>query len=191
MLPARQHTDVPREPSANRLSKLRHLARTGDWICVGAMLLVAGYVVYLGMRPAALTAYLAQANPSAPAMDPNHPNLPAALLSLVPVMTLGITMWVARALFRLLGQARLFDEAVPRLLVRLGAFAVCTCLSGIAARTLIPLIIPNPDPHARPNLVLGVSEGEMAALIVGLLFYAFALVMREAMRVHEENQGFI
>lgn len=47
------------------------------------------------------------------------------------------------------------------------------------------------NPDGQQQLVIGVSTTDIASLIIGLLFHAFALVTHEALVIEDENRSFV
>jgi len=115
----------------------------------------------------------------------------AGMLSLIPVAIFVAAMWEVRRLFRLLGKSRVLDPAVPRLLVRLGRLAVAAAVAGIVVRTLVVLVMTSSNPPGQKHLVIGIGSNEFASLIIGLLLFAFALVVQESLRIVDENRSFV
>jgi hypothetical protein len=171
----------------DRRRTLRRISRAAECITLGGMVLVGTYSAYLGTDQDALTAYLQRDIPGI-AVPSGGSLILAYLLSLVPALIFIAALWEARGLFRLLGVTQIIDPAAPRRLVRLGILAIAASAAGIVVRLLLGLVMSSVGPR---QLVISISSSEISALIVGLLLLAFALVMREAVSVAEENRGFV
>jgi hypothetical protein len=115
----------------------------------------------------------------------------AYLTSLVPTAIFVAALWEARGFFRLLGATEIFDPAAPPRVVRLGVLAIAASIAGIVVRLVVGLIMSSADPAGPQQLVIAISSSEISSLIVGLLLFAFALVMREAASVAAENRSFV
>lgn len=85
----------------------------------------------------------------------------------------------------------LFDPAAPSLLRRIGLLAVAAAIAGVVVRMTVGPLMTSASPPGQQQLVLSVSSGDVAALVVGLLMLAFALVMREGIRLDEDNRSIL
>jgi len=174
-----------------RQRKLRQISRTAEWIALCGIALIVSYIAYLWWDQAALTAFLERDVPGVATPVSHEATVLAYALSFIPCVIFVVAMWEARQLFHQFGADRIFCPATPRHLVRLGALAIMAALAGIIVRTLVVLLMTSSNPLGQQQLVIGVGSNEIAALVAGLLFLAFALVMQEALRIENENQGFV
>ncbi|WP_298829217.1 DUF2975 domain-containing protein [uncultured Piscinibacter sp.] len=114
-----------------------------------------------------------------------------ALLSLLPVALGLYALWQLWRLFAEYGAGRVFGRVA---LAHLRRFA--WALLGIAvlaplvrAATSVALTMGNPP--GRRMLVLGFSWNDYMAVLLAAVLIAIATVMAEAVRVAEENEGFV
>lgn len=177
--------------SADR-RRLRSIAHFAEWLAVAGVVMGLGYVAYLAIVPDALAIALRREVPGV-VVEPSAPTLAAAgLVSLVPALIFIAAMGSARTLFRLLGRAAtVFDPAAPSLLRRIGLLAVAAAVAGVVVRMMVGLLMTSANPAGQQQLVLSVSSGDVTALVVGLLMLAFALVMREGIRLDEDNRSIL
>ncbi|WP_296329041.1 DUF2975 domain-containing protein [Reyranella sp.] len=172
--------------------RLRFITHTAEWLAVAGVAMGLGYIAYLALAPDALAIALRREVPGV-VVDPGGPALTAAgLVSLIPALIFIAAMWSARTLFRLLGRAAtVFDPAAPSLLRRIGLLAVAAAVAGVVVRMTVGLLMTSANPPGQQQLVLSVSSGDVTALLVGLLMLAFALVMREGIRLDEDNRSIL
>lgn len=172
--------------------RLRSIAQFAEWLAVAGVAMGLGYVAYLALAPDALAVALRREVPGV-VVAPGAPALTAAgLVSLVPALIFIAAMGSARTLFRLLGRAAtVFDPAAPSLLRRIGLLAVAAAVAGVVVRMAVGLLMTSANPPGQQQLVLSISSGDVTALVVGLLMLAFALVMREGIRLDEDNRSIL
>lgn len=182
--------DGPTNPGDRR--RLRAITRTAEWLAVAGVAMGLGYIAYLAVVPDALAIALRREVPGV-VIAPGAPALAAAgLVSLVPALIFIAAMASARTLFRLLGRAAtVFDPAAPSVLRRIGLLAIAAAFAGVVVRIVVGLLMTSANPPGQQQLVLSVSSGDVTALVVGLLMLAFALVMREGIRLDEDNRSIL
>lgn len=176
---------------AMRQRKLRQISRVAEWIALSGIALIVTYSAYLCWDRAALTDLLERDVPGVAIPASYGATAFACGLSFIPCVIFVVAMWEARQLFRLLGANHIFSPATPRHLVRLGALAFMAAVAGIIVRTLVVLLLTSSNPSGERHLVIGVGSNEIAALVAGLLFLAFALVMQEALRIENDNRSIV
>jgi len=181
-------TDVSIE---DRRRKLRRISRVAEWVSLGGIAAAVAYCGYLCSHPAALIAYLTKDIPHVAITPTDDSIIVAGMFSLIPVAIFIVWMWEARRLFRLLGKSQSLDPASPGLLVRLGGLAFAAAISSIVARTLVVLAMTLANPPGQQHLLIGVSSSDVASLIAALLFFAFALMAQEFLRIEDENRSIV
>lgn len=172
--------------------RLRTIAFAAEWLAVAGIAMVAGYVGYLILMPGALALSL-QRDVTGIVTWPNGFAFAAAiLLSLVPAAIFVVAMLAVRSLFRLFGRsATIFHPDVPPLLRWLGLLAVTAAIAGVVTRTAIALLMTSANPPGQQQLILAISSADITSLILGLLLFAFALVMQEGIRLDEDNRSIV
>ena len=87
-MPATAHPDAAGPAlAATRILRLHRVSALAEWVTVGAMALVAGYVLYLPFHPLTLAAYVARDVPG-----------PFAAASAAVTATAALADWVVSAL---------------------------------------------------------------------------------------------
>lgn len=94
-------------------------------------------------------------------------------------------------MFHLIGDGFLLDQDCQKSMVRLGRLAIASAVLGIVARTLILVLMTSNNPPGQKMLSIGIGSGEISSLIIGLLFFIFALVVKETASIAEENRSII
>lgn len=179
---------ISKEQRRLRLGRLSRVARR---LNILGMLLISGYCVFLLVDREALLAYLRRDVPGEFVIPADSALWAAYALSLVPAGILIAALWQAQRFFSLLGQAHIFDLAVPRILLRLSGLAIAVAVAEIVVRTLVVLLMTSANPPGQHQVLLGISSTDIGALIGGFLFRAFALMMVEAVSLDDENRSFV
>lgn len=176
---------------ARRRQKLRRISHIAEWIALGAIALVLSYCVYSWWSEVAQAAFLKRDVPGLVIPPTAGVARLAYWISILPAGIFALAMWEARQLFRLFGTGNVFGRATPRHLLRLGFLAIAAAIAGMIVRALVILLMTSANPPGQQHLVLRIGSNELAALVAGLLFLAFALVMQEALRIEEDNLSIV
>lgn len=178
------------EPETDR-PRLRRIAVIAEWTALAGAATVAAFVAYLWLTPGAWLTYLAKDVPNAPSrLDAGVETL-AGLIGTTPALIFVLAMWEARGLFRELRFGTLFGQTVTRHLLRLGWLALVAALGGVVVRLLVGLVLTWDNPEGQRQLILAIGTNEITAMIAGLLFLAFALVVNEARRLEDDSRSIV
>jgi Protein of unknown function (DUF2975) len=183
-----------RYPMSTRKSdtaRLKRISRIGEWICIAAMVLLAGYCAFLIADPAEGIAVLQREIPGQHILPDNTVLLIAGLVALVPVLLFLYALWQARNLFRLIGRGEFLSSASQTLMLRLARMAVALSIVTVVARSLVVVLMTSANPPGQKMLIIGIGSGEIASVIIAVLFFTFALLMKESAAIHAENQSII
>jgi hypothetical protein len=183
-------TSDPRDAAGGN-RRLVRLARAAGWVSFTA---AAGILVYLGrlwLWPGALDSLLVEAVPGVQAPPPAVFRGVSAVLIAVPAVLLAVLLFEIGRLFRLFGAGQIFDPRVPDRLGRLGWLALAGTGAGLAVRPLVTVAMTMGNPPGAHQITLGISGENLIGLILGFLFLVLSLVMREALRLAEENASFV
>jgi hypothetical protein len=178
-------------PQAAPPGRVRRLAIAGEALAIAGIAIVVGYEIYLWTDPAAMLNYLKRGVPELAGVPTGDLVLGAWLADLAPVALFVVAMATVVQLFRRLRSAQLFHPDVPVLLTRIGRLACASAVAGVVARTVVGLALTSGNPPGQRQLVISVSSGDITSVITGLLLLVFAHVMQEALRIDEENRGFL
>jgi hypothetical protein len=171
--------------------RVRRFALTGEALALAGIAVVVIYEIYLWTDPAAMLEYLKRGVPELANVPTGDLVFAAWLADLAPVALFLFAMWSVVRLFRLLRSARVFHPDVPVLLTRIGHLAFASAVAGVVARTVVALALTSGNPPGQRQLVISISSGDITSVITGLLLLVFAHVMREALRIDEENRTFL
>jgi hypothetical protein len=177
-----------REESHKAVARIAKLA---EWLSVAGIVLLAGSAAYLLLDTDRLLQHLSCEAPAIVGRPPETMVRLAGLVALVPAILFGLALWQVRQLFGLYRQGRIFDARIPDMLMRLGYLAVAAGVVGIVARTLVILFLTLANPPGQRTVAVGIGTTDIMCLIVGLLLYAFAFVVRESRRIADENESFV
>ena len=183
--------DLP-SPAEASLSRLRRLARKGEWIAGLSLISVVAYAIFLSFNRAELKSYLLQSVPPGGFNTASDFALTlGGLASLVPCGIFMLILFEAWRLFRLFGHGQGFDRAVPSSLAKLGRLALVAAFASVVARTAVVLAMTMDAPPGHHLLSIGISSSDIASVIIGVLFFAFAELMNQAIRLADESKDFI
>jgi hypothetical protein len=174
----------------NLRPKLRQLSGIGEALALLGAVGVGGFSVATWFDQAALISALTTGLPRMP-LPAGNTLLTAYLISLVPAAIFVIAMLQAWRLFALLKRGRIFIPAVPQALSLLGAWAVASAVAGMVVRTVLGLVLTADGPPGTRALVIGVGSNEIASLVMALLLFTFAVLMREAIALDEDSRGIV
>ncbi len=114
-----------------------------------------------------------------------------AAASLLPIALGLYTLWQLWELFACYARGAVFSQEA---LVRLRRFAWALLAAAFAAplvRGLLSMVLTMGNPPGRRMLVLGFSWDDYLAVLLATVLLAIATVMREAVRIAEENEAFV
>ncbi len=94
-------------------------------------------------------------------------------------------------LFGRFGKGRVLEAGNAVALSRIGWLFVAFGLASPVARALQSVALTIDNPPGQKQLAIGLDPGIFGALAAGAALVAFGLVLREAVRLSDENQDFI
>jgi hypothetical protein len=172
-------------------ARLKRISRIGEWICIAAIVLIGVYCSFLLFDPSEAIAVMQREIPGQHTLPDNTVLLTAGLVALVPVLLFLFALWQARNLFRLIGRGEFLSLTSQTLMLRLARLAVALSLIAIVARTLVGLLMTSANPPGQKMLLIEIGSGEISSVIIAVLFFTFALLMKESAAIHAENQSII
>ncbi len=172
-------------------ARLKRIAAYGEWICLAALLLVGGYCLFLAVQPEEALAVLQRGIPG-PVSRPSSGILyTAELVALLPLLAFLYALWLTRKLFRLIGDGQFLSELAQRLMTRVGTLAVIFSLLSILCHTAVVLLMTSANPPGQKMLVIEIDSGQISSVLIAVLFFTFALLIKESAVIHEDNQSII
>jgi hypothetical protein len=172
-------------------TRLGRIARYGEWICLFGILLVGGYSFFLIAQPAEAIAVLQRGIPGQLILPSDAMLLLAGMVALLPVLLFIYALWRAHALFGLIGSGHFLSETCQWLMVHLGRLAIVLAVLGIVAHTLVVLIMTSANPPGQSLLMIEIDSGTISSVIVAVLLFTFAVLIKETATIAEENKSFI
>jgi Protein of unknown function (DUF2975) len=177
--------------SNQNLSRLHRIARYGEWICLFAILLIGGYLLFLVAQPAEAIAVLQRGIPGIVNLPNEAMLMLAGAVASLPALVFMYALWRAHTLFGLIGSGLFLTDTTQWLMLHLGKLAIVMSVLSIVAHTLVALILTSANPPGQQMLLLEIDSGTISSLIIAILFFTFANLMKETAAIAEENKGFI
>lgn len=115
----------------------------------------------------------------------------ALAVSLVPLGLFVFGMANVAGLFGRFARGRVFDLANTAALTRIGWTMVLAALAGPVVRALAMAALTLDNPPGQRVVAIGLGTDQITALVTGIGVLALAAVLREAIRLADENRGFV
>lgn len=180
-------TDDPNLPTRSRL---RRRALWAAGLCyVAAALTVAGLGWVALNRDGLAQALSCQAN-AVIAISPSA-HIWVWLASLPPALCFIAALWGLAACFRRIASGRVMVMENAIALARTGTLFAFSAVLAIVSRTVAVLAATLSNPPGERMLTIGFGTPDMMGLTTGAAFLAMGLVMREAVRLADDNAGFV
>lgn len=183
---------APKDAGAPLL-RLRRVSLAVRLLCYAAAGLMAFGMVWLWSDPDSLALHARGAiGLNAAAIAPSARGYWAALLlGTVPAGLFIAAMLGLAALFARFGKGRVLEEANAVRLGRIGWLFVALGLATPVARALQSVALTFDSPAGQKQLAITLDPGIFGALAAGAALVAFGLVLKEAVRLADENQSFV
>lgn len=172
-------------------NSLQRFSLWGQWVAACSGLLIVGYGIYLLLVPAERLFLMRQAVPGIMILPSSAMLLATAFVAVIPAAMFLMCLLQAWQLFGLAGRNQLYSVSGQAVLGRLGKLAVAAASLGFVTRTIVGLMLTWANPPGQKMLMIGIGSGEMTGLLVGLLVFLFAAVVRDATALAQENATFI
>jgi hypothetical protein len=114
-----------------------------------------------------------------------------AAVTVLPVGLGLYTLWQLWSLFGEYAAGRVFGRAALQRLRRFAWALLGMALLAPLMRTVMSVLLTFGNPPGRRMLVLGLSWNDYLAVLVAAVFITIATVMAAAVRLAEENEGFV
>ncbi len=178
-------------PSVKNVTRLERIARYGEWICIFGILLVGGYSFYLMLHPAEAVAVMQRGIPGQFYLPSDAMLMLAGVVALLPVLVFIYALWCAHSLFGLIGSGHFLSETSQWLMIHLGKLAIVLAILGIVVHTLVVLIMTSANPPGQKMLLVEIDSGTLSSVIIAVLLFTFAHLLKETATIAEENRSFI
>jgi hypothetical protein len=114
-----------------------------------------------------------------------------ALVSLLPIGLGLYALWQLWSLFALYARGRVFSAGALARLRRFAWALLAAALLAPLVRAAMSVVLTWGNPPGRRHLVVGFSWNDYMAVLLAVVLIAIATVMAEAVRIAEENEGFV
>ena len=183
---------VPAGPDGSLL-RLRRISVMARVFCYAAAALMVFGMVWLWRDPESLASYARGTvglggGPIAPSV---RGYWIALVLGAVPAGLFIAAMLSLSVLFGRFGRGLVLEEENARRLGRVGWLFVGFGLATPVARMLQSVALTFDNPAGQKQLAVTLDPGTFGALAAGAALVAFGLVLKEAVRLSDENQSFV
>ena len=114
-----------------------------------------------------------------------------AAVSMLPVALSLYGLWQLWCLFALYALGRVFDADALRRLRRFAWAVFAGALMAPLIRAAMSVVLTLGNPPGRRQLVIGLSWDDYLVVLLAIVLIAIATVMAEAVRLAQENAGFV
>lgn len=114
-----------------------------------------------------------------------------AAVSLLPIGVGLYALWQLWRLFAEYGAGRVFGREAQSRLKRFAWALLAAALLAPLVRAVMSVVLTLGNPAGQRQLVIGLSWDDYLAVLLAAVLIAIATVMAEAVRVAEENEGFV
>lgn len=114
-----------------------------------------------------------------------------AAVSLLPIGIGLYALWQLWRLFAEYGAGRVLGRAALARLKRFAWALLAAALIAPLVRAAMSVVLTLGNPPGQRQLVIGLSWDDYLAVLLAVVLIAIATVMAEAVRVAEENEGFV
>lgn len=174
-------------------TKLVRLSRAMEWMSTIGIVLIVGLIGAVFLVPSwtrnLLLTKLGEIGTRLP-LDAGNQALAAVIIT-VPVAVMLWGLVNVRALFAEFARGQVFTTTAAAYLQRFGIAVLAQGLLGPVTATALALALSLSNPPGQRLLVLTFSSNDYVSVIVGGVLVAVAAVMREAVRLADENASFV
>lgn len=184
--------EAPAQAGAS-FARLRRVGLAASLFCYAAAVVMIGGVIWVWANPESVRLYMqgtvgADAAPATPSTRGYWLGL---ILSLVPAGLFVVAMLRLGRLFGRFRKGLILDEANAAELTRTGWLLVAFGAATPVVRALQSVALTWDNASGQRQLAVTLDPGIFGALAAGVVLVAFGLVLREAVRLADENQSFI
>lgn len=175
------------------MTRLRRVSTVARFACFAAAALMAFGAVWLWRDPEQLAAYArGTVGVSAPIGPLSVRGYWIALaVGLVPAGLFVAAMLRLAGLFGRFSRGQVLEEANAERLTRVGWLLTAMGLATPVTRALQSVALTFDNPSGHKQLAITLDPGTFGALAAGAALVAFGLVLKEAVRLADENQSFV
>ncbi len=154
--------------------------------------LVVGVIWSLAMGEMSGPALAAQ-NPGLGVVGPVSDGVVYGMLAVtfVSVAVAEFTLWQVYLLLRSYGRAETLTAGCARQLRRIGFGMVSIAIAGVVGASAGSVILTSGNPEGQRALAISIGSNDVWVLLMGGLFIVIGWVMGDAVRIADENKGFV
>lgn len=175
------------------MARLRRVSAVARIFCFAAAVLMAVGVVWLWLDPGKLADYargtIGVSAPIGPLSERGY--WIALTIGLVPAGLFVAAMLRLASLFGRFGRGLVLEEENAQRLTRVGWLLTAMGVATPLTRGLQSVALTFDNPSGQKQLAITLDPGTFGALAAGAALVAFGLVLREAVRLADENQSFV
>lgn len=175
------------------MARLRRVSTVARILCIAAAALMAFGAVWLWRDPEQLAAYArGTIGVSAPVGPLSERGYWAALtIGLVPAGLFVAAMLRLSSLFGRFGRGQVLEEENAQRLARVGWLLTAMGVATPLTRAAQSVALTFDNPSGQKQLAITLDPGTFGVLAAGAALVAFGLVLKEAVRLADENQSFV
>lgn len=113
------------------------------------------------------------------------------ILSSVPLLALALGLYHLRLLFQTYGQRAYFSSIAANHLGKMGRYVAIWTLLELLCEPLLSLWITMLEPVGHRVVTLSLDSGNIVALFLAACISVIAQILKQASRLHSENQQFV
>lgn len=175
------------------MARLRRVSTVARILCYAAAALMAFGLVWLWRDPEQLAAYargtIGVSAPIGPLSERGY--WIALTVGLVPAGLFVAAMLRLASLFGRFGRGQVLEEENAQRLTQVGWLLTAMGVATPLARGLQSVALTFDNPSGQKQLAITLDPGMFGALAAGAALVAFGLVLKEAVRLADENQSFV
>jgi hypothetical protein len=174
------------------MARLRRVSTVARIMCIAAAALMTFGAVWLWCDPEQLAAHartIGVSAPITPLSDRGH--WIALTIGLVPVGLFVAAMLRLSNLFGRFGRGQVLEEENAQRLTQVGWLLTAMGVATPLARALQSVALTFDNPSGQKQLAITLDPGTFGVLAAGAALVAFGLVLKEAVRLADENQSFV
>lgn len=175
------------------MARLRRVSAVARIFCFAAAVLMVVGVVWLWCDPDKLSDYargtIGVSAPIGPFSERGY--WVALAIGLVPAGLFVAAMLQLASLFGRFGRGQVLEEENAQRLTRVGWLLTAMGVATPLTRGLQSVALTFDNPSGQKQLAITLDPGTFGALAAGAALVAFGLVLREAVRLADENQSFV
>lgn len=113
------------------------------------------------------------------------------ILSSVPLLALALGLYHLRKLFQTYGQRAYFSEIAACHLGKMGQYVAIWTVLELLCQPLLSFWLTMQEPVGQRMVTLGIDAGNIVALFLAACIAVIAQILKQASKLHGENQQFV